>query len=209
MAMPPKEAAMNLRPRPLPRSLLLLPLAVLAAVAVAVLGLLAPASASTAPYCGITWGSLPKAGQGTLPVPDALLTDVRAGQQACYDRLVLDIRGPADFASWRVQYVPQVLQDASGLPVPLRGGAFLQIGFGASDHTAAGTPTYRPADRTELVDVSGYRTFRQVAWAGSFEGVTQIGLGVRAHLPFRVFTVAGIPGSAHGTRLVIDVAHAW
>jgi hypothetical protein len=209
MAMPPKEAAMNPRPRPRPRSLLLLPLAVLAAVAVAVLGLLAPASASTAPYCGITWGSLPKAGQGTLPVPGAQLTDVRAGQHACYDRLVLDIRGPADFASWRVQYVPQVLQDASGLPVPLRGGAFLQIGSGASDHTAAGTPTYRPANRTELVDVSGYRTFRQVAWAGSFEGVTQIGLGVRAHLPFRVFTVAGIPGSAHGTRLVIDVAHAW
>jgi hypothetical protein len=198
-----------MNPRPRRRSLLLLPLVVLAAVAVAVLGLLAPASASTAPYCGITWGSLPKTGQGIQPVTNALLTDVRAGQQACYDRLVLDIRGPVDFASWRVQYVPQVLQDASGRPVPLRGAAFLQIGFGASDHTAAGAPTYRPANRNELVNVSGYRTFRQVAWAGSFEGVTQIGLGVRAQLPFRVLTVAGIPGSAQGTRVVIDVAHAW
>jgi hypothetical protein len=51
------------------------------------------------------------------------------------------------------------------------------------------------------VNVSGYRTFRQVAWAGSFEGQTNIGLGVRARLPFRVFTMPG--------RLVVDVAHLW
>ena len=41
--------------------------------------------------------------------------------------------------------------------------------------------------------------------AGSFEGQTTIGLGVRARLPFRVFVLAG-PGS--GSRLVVDVAHA-
>jgi hypothetical protein len=45
-----------------------------------------------------------------------------------------------------------------------------------------------------------------VASAGSFEGVTNVGLGLRARLPFRVFTLSG-PGST--TRLVIDVAHAW
>jgi hypothetical protein len=67
-------------------------------------------------------------------------------------------------------------------------------------------PTYTPANRTELVNVSGYRTFRQVAWGGSFEGQTTIGLGVRARLPFRVFTLDG-PGS--GSRIVIDVAHRW
>jgi hypothetical protein len=56
------------------------------------------------------------------------------------------------------------------------------------------------------VNVTGYSTFRQVAWAGTFEGQTTVGLGVRARLPFRVFTLAG-PGS--GSRLVIDVAHRW
>ncbi|MDQ1596268.1 MAG: hypothetical protein QOH40_2824, partial [Arthrobacter pascens] len=40
----------------------------------------------------------------------------------------------------------------------------------------------------------------------SFEGYTTLGLGVRARLPFKVFTLAG-PGS--GSRLVIDVAHHW
>jgi hypothetical protein len=65
----------------------------------------------------------------------------------------------------------------------------------------AGRPTYRYANARELVNVAGYRTFRQVAWAGSFEGYTTAGLGVRARLPFRVFTLPG--------RLVVDVAHRW
>ena len=47
----------------------------------------------------------------------------------------------------------------------------------------------------------GFRTFRQVAGAGSSEGYTSEGLGVRARLPFRVFTLAG-PGNT--VRLVID-----
>ena len=55
-----------------------------------------------------------------------------------------------------------------------------------------------------MTNVSGYQTFRQVAWAGSFEGYTTLGLGVRARLPFKVFTLDG-PGS--GSRLVVDVAH--
>ncbi len=64
-----------------------------------------------------------------------------------------------------------------------------------------GQSTYRPANRAELVNVTGYRTFRQVAWAGSFEGESTVGLGTRARLPFRVFTLPG--------HLVVDVAHAW
>jgi hypothetical protein len=57
--------------------------------------------------------------------------------------------------------------------------------------------------------VSGYPTFRQVAWAGSYEGSTTMALGVRARLPFRVFPLPGTPQSDDGPRLVIDVAHAW
>ena len=58
----------------------------------------------------------------------------------------------------------------------------------------------------ELVDVRGWTTFRQVAYAGCFEGQTTVGVGVRARLPFRVFALDG-PGA--GSRLVIDVAHRW
>ena len=69
-----------------------------------------------------------------------------------------------------------------------------------------GAATYQPANPAELVAVSGWQTFRQVAWAGSFEGYTTVGLGVRALLPFRVFVLDG-PGS--GSRVVVDVAHQW
>ena len=57
--------------------------------------------------------------------------------------------------------------------------------------------------------MGGYDTLRSVVYGGSFEGTTVFGVGVRARLPFRVFTLPGIPGSANGTRVVIDVAHLW
>lgn len=166
------------------------------------LGLLlpGPASASTS-YCGLTWGSLAKSGEG---MSSASVTGVRAGQHYCFDRMVVDLNGPA--AGYTVKYVPQVVQDGSGLPVPLRGGARLQVTVNAPAYDAGGNPTYSPADKSELSNVAGYQTFRQVAYAGSFEGYTSLGLGVRARLPFRVFTLAG-PDA--GSRLVIDVAHYW
>jgi hypothetical protein len=179
------------------------------AVAVTALALSAPAEATTAQSCAVTWGSLAKQGPATGPVPGATLSNVRAGRQACYDRLVIDIRGTSALKSYRAEYVRQVTEDPSGRPVPLRGGAYLQIAVGASDHTASGVLTYRPANRRELVDVTGFSTFRQVAWAGSSEGISSVGLGVRARLPFRVTTLTGIPGSTTGTRVVIDVAHSW
>jgi hypothetical protein len=166
------------------------------------LGLTTAASASAAPYCGITWGSLTKAG-GVETAPN--LTGVRTGRHDCYDRLVLDLRGGSS-AGFHVSYVDAVYTDASGVLVPLRGGARLQIVVHASSYDLNGHPTYIPANPSELANVSGYRTFRQVAYAGSFEGQTTLGLGVRARLPFRAFTLAGPDG---GSRLVVDVAHLW
>lgn len=54
-------------------------------------GLLVP-SASAAPYCGITWGSLPKAGPSYAHTT-ATIDNVRAGRHDCYDRLVVDMAG--------------------------------------------------------------------------------------------------------------------
>jgi hypothetical protein len=172
---------------------------------VAALALTAPAQAAS-PYCGITWGSLDK---DRAAGGDGYVDDVRAGQHDCFDRLVVDIYGTPSYGTWQAGYVDQVFADASGAPVSLRGDAFLQITLRAPDYTANGTLTYAPADDRELAAVSGFRTFRQVALTGSFEGVTTIALGVRARLPYRVFALAGIPGTANGTRVVLDVAHRW
>ncbi len=165
---------------------------------------LVPASpaANAAPYCGITWGSLAKRDSGSAT--DAALTGVRAGRHTCYDRLVLDVRGDVD--GWDVRYVPVVHAEGSGKPVPVAGGADLQVVVRVPAYNASGRPTYTPANPSRLVNVSSFSTFEQVAFAGSFEGQTTIALGVRARLPFRVFVLDG-PGS--GSRLVIDVAHRW
>jgi hypothetical protein len=179
--------------------------AVLAAAAPAALAapLASPATTPgvTAARCAVTWGSLAKTSSRTST---ADLTNVRAGQHECYDRLVVDLDGPA--TGYTVRYVSTVYAEGSGDVVPLRGGAKLLVVVKAPAYDDDGNSTYTPRNRAELVSVGGYRTFRQVAWAGSFEGQTSMGLGVRARLPFRVFTLAG-PGS--GSRVVIDVAHTW
>jgi hypothetical protein len=172
--------------------------ALLAAVAI---GVVSPAAATAGPYCGIRWGSLPEAHGDMSQAP---LVNVRAGQHSCFDRLVLDMRGKAD--GYRVEYVSAVRSDGSGAVIPVRGGAKLQITLLAPAHDANYNLTFRPANRNEVVNVAGWRTFRQVVFNSTYEGITTLGLGVRARLPFRVFTLDG-PGS--GSRIVIDVAHNW
>jgi hypothetical protein len=171
----------------------------------AVLGATALAApASAAPGCATGWGSLPEASgpQGTGAV-----ADVRAGRHDCFDRLVVDVDGAGGRSvGYDVRYVPVFTEDATGTAVPLRGAADLRIVVHSPAHDADGHPTYTPARRTEVVDVSGYPTFRQVAWGNSFEGDSTIGLGVRARLPFRVTVLDG-PGD--DVRVVVDVAPTW
>ncbi|MGY2076177.1 AMIN-like domain-containing (lipo)protein [Blastococcus sp. SYSU DS0828] len=185
-------------------------LAVLAGVIALLVGVLTPATAAgatRAPYCGLVWGSLPESSAASTA--GLAVTDVRAGRHACFDRLVVDLRGPAAATGYSVRYVDAVHQEGSGTPVPLAGGAALQVVVDAPAYDASGRATYLPPSRGEVVDVDGFRTVEQVAWAGSFEGRTTLGVGTRARLPFRTFTLLGAPGDDDAVRLVIDVAHRW
>ncbi|HRO31327.1 hypothetical protein [Citricoccus sp.] len=200
-------------------------LVALASAALA-LGALAGTSVSAPPpseaaYCAITWGSQPQAtatASGEAWFSPHTVKGVRTGRHACYDRLVVDVRGPA---IWHhVRYGP--VRDGDGRTLSLRGAADLQVFLTNPSTTGAGTLTWRPGNTRELRDVSGYRTFRQVVLAshhretvtGEYDGqprshdeaYTSIGLGVRARLPFRVFQLEGPDG---GSRLVVDVAHRW
>jgi len=149
------------------------------------------AGTTAAPYCGITWGSLPKT---SAPLTAGRVDGVRAGRHACFDRLVLDMTGPAP--GFDVRYVTTVLSDGSGFPVPVTGGARLAV----VAHKGATTVPSMPS-------VAGFTTFREVKWAGSFEGYTTLALGVRARLPHRVFTL--YDATTNRSRLVVDVAHRW
>jgi hypothetical protein len=104
-----------------------------------------------------------------------------------------------------VRYVAEVHNGQSGNPLRMQGGAILAVVMNAPAHDDDYQPTYAPRDRLHAVDVTGFRTFRQVAFLGTFEAQTEFAIGVRARLPFRVFVLSDDDGS----RLVIDVAHRW
>jgi hypothetical protein len=151
-------------------------------------------TASAAPYCGITWGSLAKA---TSPAQlwTGKVTGARAGQHTCYDRLVFDVAPGRGTLGYNVRYVSAVTSPGSGLPVSVSGGAKIQVTVNAPSTLGTSTTTF-----------SGWRTFRQLKNIGSFEGYTDYGLGVRARLPMRAFVLTDADG---GRRLVVDVAHQW
>ena len=73
-------------------------------VAATVASTSAAAATSAAPFCGITWGSLPKAtSPGQLWTGNVI--GARTGQHACYDRLVFDIARGSGRLGYNVRYV--------------------------------------------------------------------------------------------------------
>lgn len=155
----------------------------------------------TAATCPTGWGSGAKGGAA---MGADHLKNIRTGQHECYDRIVFDVPGGGDRISYQVQYVDQFYADPSGQHIPVAGGAILDIRVGAwSYDLQAGTPTYpgQVGEPLSGVSISGYSTFRDTRFGGTFEGQTQVGLGVRNRLPFRVIQL--------NDRVVVDVAHSW
>ncbi|MFF3764401.1 hypothetical protein ACFYYR_09995 [Streptomyces sp. NPDC001922] len=183
-----------------------------AALVLAAAGLTATAASATAATatkantraeaCATAWGSGDKTADVTAYTP---LTNIRTGRHDCYDRMVIDTRAAGGHkVGYQVRYVDKVYQDGSGTAIPVGGGAVLEVRVAAPSYdpeTGAATYAGRAGKPLPGVNISGYRTFKDTRFVGSFEGDTQIGLGVRARLPFRVLQLPD--------RLVIDVAHTW
>ncbi|MFF8034682.1 MULTISPECIES: hypothetical protein [unclassified Streptomyces] len=159
-------------------------------------------TAARAAACPTGWGSAAESDADTTTTP---LRTVRTGRHACFDRMVVDLPGVAPGGlGYSVRYVDRLHQDGSGRHVPVAGGAVLEVRVAAPSYDpATGEPAYPARAGRPLpgVGLTGYRTFRDARFAGSFEGETQLGLGVRARLPFRVLQLKD--------HIVIDVAHTW
>lgn len=165
------------------------------------------ADAHTRPYCGIRWGSLAKSSPEMTLAP---VVGARVGRHACFDRLVIDLGGMPAAGYW-VGYTDGFRTQGDGEPVGLAGGAILTVNARAPsvDGNRQPTVSWQAGDHIvtpQQFAAGGFRTFRDLAFGGGFEGETDFGLGVRARLPFRVFRLDG-PGA--GSRLVIDVGHRW
>ena len=161
----------------------------------------ATATSTGSTTCAIVWGSLPKSAPDLVPAP---LTGVRTGRHECFDRLVIDLGG-APAPGYFVHYTDGLHQPGSGDPLAVAGGAVLTVTVLAPSYNSAGQSTVAWRSGDHLLG-GATTTFRDLVFAGSFEGESTFGLGVRARLPFRVLKLDG-PGA--GSRLVIDVAHRW
>ncbi len=141
------------------------------------------------------------------PSDDAALvvTDVRAGPQDGFDRVVFDLAGTGS-AGWRVEYVDAAADDGSGEPVEVAGDAVLQVRL-----AGMAMPTEDP-DVVEYdggtVGPQGTSSVEEVVYRFWFEGYTTAFVGVDGGSgaadppPFRVFALED------PARVVVDVQHA-
>jgi hypothetical protein len=164
---------------------------ILAAMSVVTMGVfLAPPSSARA-----VWDTAPvHVTHDVSPVPKTV--DLRVGQHATYDRVVIDLSGP--ISGYDLRYVKTLRYDASGDTVPLRGARFIQIHVTpAVAHDAAGHSVYQGPRLTQY----GMPTLRGAAFTGDFEGTVSFGLSLSHLKPFRVLELHG------PNRIVIDLHH--
>ncbi len=175
----------------------------------------APAStkaptAPKAPACAETrgWTTGPERRAASTIAPLYL---VRVGQHECYDRVVFSINDAAA-AGYSVRYTEVVSEDGSGTARPVAGAAALEVivhapaqGLDSQGHQPGRTLAQPGQDFYTASQLAGWRSLRQVRYAGSFEGQTTIAVGVRERVPFRVFTLPDTQNQI--MRVVVDIAH--
>ena len=130
-----------------------------------------------APFTTTHRNPVPLAPPPAEPLPT--LYAIGAGQHPSdsppYDQLSFRFNGA--FPSYDISFVPELVADGSGLPVPMPGtGAILKVVFhGAQAHTADGKSSTIKTSPTPSI---GYRALTSYAPAGDFEGVLSYGIGV-------------------------------
>jgi len=123
------------------------------------------------------------------------LVAIRAAHHPDYDRVVFEFTGPVP-AQRDVGYVPELIGDPSGLPVPVAGDAILQVRMApARGHNDNGNVTYGPTRRTYALP-----NVIQVVNSGDFEGVLTFGIGLAQRTGVSAFTLT------NPSRVVVDIA---
>ena len=142
------------------------------------------------------WNTDDDTGNGQTMVSGPI-ADVLPSAGACYDTIVFRVAS-SDAPGFVARYVPQVTNDPMGVPVPLFGMADLQLTiFAPVDGASWNGYDYRTG--------SEYGSLRHIKFAGSFEGVTTFGIGVKDKVPFAV-EYSHNEGSGSG-KVIVYLAH--
>lgn len=159
--------------------------------------------------CEVTedWTLDPDTAQGSSGDP---ISQVRTGRHDCFDRVVFDLDGTAE-TGFDVQYRSEVRQPGSGTPLPVAGGAALQVIVrspvpGVPGISGGGEPLGTAGDHlVPESDLAAWDALRAVRYGGYFEGQTTFALGAREELPFRAF--AQLDADNGVRKVVVDIAH--
>ena len=110
-----------------------------------------------------------------LPALYAIGAGMHPAETPPYDQLSFRFQG--GFPGYDIEFVPELIADGSGLPIPMPGtGAILKVVFhGAQAHTADGTASTITSAPAPAI---GYPALTSYAPAGDFEGVLRYGIGV-------------------------------
>ena len=122
-----------------------------------------------------------------------LLKRIRGASHVGYDRVVFEFDGPVP-VNFDVSFVPEIIGDPSGLPVPVIGQALLGVTFSlANGHDEDGNVF------TDAITTLGLKNVIQVVRSGDFEAVLSFGIGLAKQTQFSVFTLT------NPSRVVIDI----
>lgn len=122
-----------------------------------------------------------------------LLKKIRGASHVGFDRVVFEFDGPLP-SRRDVSFVPEIIADGSGFPVPIIGKALLSVTFShANGHDEDGNVF--TDERTTL----GLPNVIQVVRSGDFEAVLSFGIGLAKRTQFTVFTLT------NPSRVVIDI----
>ena len=130
--------------------------------------------------------------RATASSTTSTLVAIRAAQHVGFDRVVFEFDGPVP-ANRDVSFVPEIIADPSGNPVPMFGAALLGVTF--SSATAHDATAFLTPERTTC----GLPNVIQVVRSGDFEAVLSFGIGLARQRPFNVFTLT------NPSRVVIDI----
>ncbi|MBD7950868.1 MULTISPECIES: AMIN-like domain-containing (lipo)protein [Oerskovia] len=124
------------------------------------------------------------------------VTDVRVGRHDGFDRVVFELGGTGT-PGWRVEYVPEAVEDGSGNVVDLDGDGTLQVMISGSGYpTDTGVAEYAGPNPLRVAETD---EVEEVLLGSVFEGSTQAFVGTDEVSPFRVYALTD------PTRVVVEV----
>ncbi|MCG7291447.1 hypothetical protein MHJ98_03630 [Corynebacterium afermentans] len=119
---------------------------------------------------------------------------VRVGAHEGFDRVVVDLAGDGD-PGWFVDYTSTPMQETVGQPLQVAGNSFLNINVDGTVYPFElgkdnDVPVTMAGDTGNVIDVIS---------AGTYEGRSQVVVGLRSELPYSVQVLKD------PTRVVVDI----